>query len=152
MTPLPDPAHAGRAPGSASCAQMIYNVTEPPEGARCSERGCCSVADVRVIIPESRFTADGIDHSKAPSTFDACEWHWPAMRDACMRNGHRIVDTTGEIGELVADFPQCNVFSSDSGRLYASSRTNGSVPRATVDAWLVGQLRAQLERASAYYG
>ncbi len=125
-----------------------YQATTPPGGARCSMTGCATLAQVRVIIPKSRFTADGIDHRKDPSTFDACEWHWPAMRDASLRNGHRIVDTTGDIRQLAADFPHCNIFTSDSGRLYASAPLNGSPQSATVHAWLVVQLRAQLEQLS----
>ncbi len=131
-----------------SSPRPAYQATSPPADTKCDMRGCCSVANVRVIIPESRFTADGIDHSKDPSTFDACEWHWPAMRDACLRNGHRIVDITGDIRQLAAEFPRCNIFTSDGGRLYASAPLNGFAPDTTVDAWLAGQLRVQLEQLS----
>ena len=75
------------------------------------------------------------------------------MRDACVRNGHRIVDTTGDLAQLAADYPHCTIFASDGGRLFASARVNGSMQGVTVDAWLVGQLRVQLEQhMSACYG
>ena len=131
---------------------LTNHTTDPPEGATCNIKGCCAVAQVRMIIAPSRFDADGVDHSQDPSTFDTCEWHWPAMRASCLSSGHRIVDATGDTGELAAGFPQCSIFSSDAGRLYASARIGRSPQRATVHAWLVGQLRTQLERASACYG
>ncbi len=123
----------------------IYEATEPPCSAPCDISGCGSISVVRLLVAPSRFTADGVDHSKDPPTFDACELHWPEVRDAAQRNGYPVADITGNLAGLVADFPQCNVFCSDSGRLYASARVNGSVQGATVAAWLVGQLRAQLQ-------
>ncbi len=122
----------------------IYQATMPPDGATCETRGCCSVASVRLIVPALRFDADGVDHSNDPPTFDTCELHWPVMRDACRRNGHAVADTTGDLRALVADFPQCTIFASDGGRLYASARVNGSAQGTTVGAFLVGQLRIRL--------
>ncbi len=137
-----------------NCEQIsAYEATTPPDAATCGVRGCRTVAAVRMVIPQSRFEADGVEHSKDPSTFDTCEWHWPRMRDACVRNGHRIVDTTGDLAQLAADYPHCTIFASDGGRLFASARVNGSMQGVTVDAWLVGQLRVQLEQhMSACYG
>ena len=127
-----------------------YQATMPPDGnTTCDARGCCSVARVRLVIPPSRFEADGVDHSKDPPTFDACEWHYPPVRDAALRNGHQVVDATGEVGQLAADFPAWTVFYSDAGRLYASARLNGSVQGTTLDAYLVGQLREQMEAAES---
>ncbi len=75
------------------------------------------------------------------------------MRASCLSSGHRIVDATGDTGELAAGFPQCSIFSSDAGRLYASARIGRSPQRATVHAWLVGQPHAQLTQfPSACYG
>jgi len=121
-----------------------YEATTPPDGTTCDMRGCCSAAKVRMIIPKSRFEADGIDHSQDPPTFDACELHWPAVRDAAARNGHDVVDITGDLARLAADFAGWTVFHSDSGRLYASPPVNGPAQGVTVDAWLVGPLRAQM--------
>ncbi len=126
-----------------------YQAAIPPADATCDTRGCCSVAKVRIIIPKSRFGADGIDHSNDPPVFDACELHWPRIRDACLRNGHPVVDTTGDLRELAADFPTWSIFYSDGARLYASARVNGSRQGTTLDAYLIGQLRAQLKQTIA---
>lgn len=125
---------------------LTYHATDPPQGATCDIKGCGAAARVQVNVPACRFEADGVDHSKDPPTFKTCEWHWPRMRGACVRNGHQIVDTTGDLGQLAADYPHCSIFASDSGRLYASVRVNGSPQGGTVDAWLVGQLRVRLEQ------
>ncbi len=131
----------------SSIPGLTYQATKPPGGATCDTPGCCSAAKVRMIIPPSRFEADGIDHSKDPPTFDTCDLHWPGIRDACVRGGHTVADITGDIGELVADFPQWSVFASDGGRLYAADRVNGAGQGVTLDAYLVGQLRGQLQEA-----
>ena len=123
----------------------MYNATTPPDCATCGIKGCATTAAVRLIIPKSRFEADGIDHDNAPATFDTCEWHWPGMRDACLRNGHLVADITGDIRQLATDFPHCTIFTSDGGRLYASTRLPGAHQGTTVDAFLAGQLRRKLE-------
>jgi len=124
-----------------------YQAAVPPANATCDTRGCRSVAKVRIIIPRSRLEADGIDHSNDPPIFDACGLHWPRIRDACLRNGHPVVDTTGDLRELAADFTGWSIFYSDGARLYASARVKGSRQSTTLDAYLIGQLRAQLEQA-----
>jgi hypothetical protein len=121
-----------------------YQATEPPEDATCDTRGCGSVARVRLLIPKSRFEADGVDHDQDPPTFDVCQWHWLALRDACLRNGHAVVDATGDVHQLAAEFPTWTVFTSDGGRLYASPRVTGTGQGTTLDALLVGQLRTQM--------
>jgi len=136
-------------PTMSSHPSDSYQATMAPDSATCDMRGCCAAANVRMIIPRSRFEADGIDHTNDPPTFDACELHWPAIRDACQRNGHAVVDTTGDLRQLAADFPTWSIFCSDGGRLYASARVNGSAQGATLDAYLVGQLRAQLAATGA---
>ncbi len=120
-----------------------YQATEPPDGSTCDTRGCRSAAMVRLIIPPSRFEADGADHSQDPPVFGACEQHYPVIAGTAMRNGHTVVDTTGNIRDVMAEFPTWTVFLSDSGRLYASARVNGP-QGTTVDAYLVSQLRAQM--------
>ncbi len=121
-----------------------YEATQPPENATCDTPGCGSVAKVRMIIPKSLFTADGVDHSQDPPTFDACELHWPGIRDTCMRNGHAVVDVTGDLRELMGEFPRWTVFTSDGGWLYASARVGKSKQGVTVHAYLVGQLRREI--------
>jgi hypothetical protein len=118
---------------------MIYRATVPPEGATCDTERCGTDAMVRVIIPRSRFEADGT--GSAPDTWDSCDLHWPAFRDATMRHGHRVIDGTGELRELLRDFPGWRIFRSDMGRLYAAR------PGVTVYGWLTSQLRAQMQAA-----
>lgn len=118
-------------------ATMIYEATEPPHEATCDTQTCATAAMVRVIIPKSGFDADGADHSQA--TWDACDLHWPAFRDATLRNGHHIADTTGDLRQLLRDFPCWGIFRSDLGRLYASR------PGTTVYGWLAAQLRAEIQ-------
>jgi hypothetical protein len=122
----------------------IYRAVEPPEGAECSTGGCRGAARVRLLIPPSRFTADGQDHGDDPTQFDLCELHWPQIRSASEHNGHQVVDGTGDLRSLAADCPAWSVFASDGGRLYASTRLPGKRQGTTVDACLVGQLRAQI--------
>ena len=119
-----------------------YQATTPPDGTTCDMRGCGSAAEVRVIVPKPRFEADGAGHSRDPGTWDSCDLHWPRFRDAVMRNGHEVVDTTGDLRQLVADFGTWTVFKSDSGRLYAASYG------MTLYGWLVGPLRAEMQRAT----
>ncbi len=123
-----------------------YQATTPPADARCESTATCgSVAKVRVLVPRSRFMADGVDHCADPDWCDMCELHWTILRDTCVRNGHQVVDTTGSLRDLVAEFPEWKIFYSDGGRLYAAARLNGSVQGTTVDACLVGQLRARMQ-------
>jgi len=121
-----------------------YQATMPPDDTTCGMRSCSARATVRTVIPPSRFEADGVDHSQDPSTFDTCVCHWPIMRAAVLGNGHEITDTTGDIEALKADYPTWSVFRSDSGRLYAAA-CRGTGLGITLDAWLAGQLRAQME-------
>ncbi len=126
-----------------------YRATQPPADAECSTGGCRSAAKVRLLIPPSRFTADGQDHDQDPTQFDLCGLHWPAIRDASEHNGHQVVDITGDLRQLVADYPNWSVFASDGGRLYAAACRNGSGQGTTLDAYLVGQLRTQIAATDA---
>ncbi len=81
--------------------------------------------------------------------FDLCYLHWPAIRDASQHNGHKVVDATGDLRSLITDYPEWSIFASDGGRLYASARLNGSPQGITLDAYLVGQLRAQIAATHA---
>jgi hypothetical protein len=93
---------------------------------------------VRVAIPRSRFDASGAD---SPDTWDSCDLHWPAFRDACMRNGHQVIDASGDWRQILTDCPGWRIFRSDLGRLY------GTRPGVTVYGWLAAQLRAEIEAA-----
>lgn len=120
---------------------MIYQATLPPPEATCDTARCATAAMVRVLVPRSRFDADGA--GSARDTWDACDLHWPAFRDATARNGHRVTDATGDPQQLVAEFPGWRIFRSDMGRLYASR------PGTTVYGWLTAQLRAEIQRRQA---
>ncbi len=125
---------------------LTYQVTTPPAYSTCQGDLCGSVAAVRLTIPRPRFTADGLhDDDGALVTWDTCDLHWPSLRDTCVRSGHQIVDQTGDLRRLSAEFTVWNIWRSDQGRLYASARLNGSVQGTTVHAYLVGHLRAQME-------
>ena len=130
-------------------AQMsTYEATSPPEGATCQSDHCRSAAVVRLIIPRPRLTADGVHtDADAITTWDNCDLHWPGFRDVCVRSGHTVLDRTGDLRELASASPEWAIFASDGGRLYASRRLNGH--GTTVDAYLVGPLRAQMQAVDA---
>ncbi len=115
---------------------MIYQATLPPAGAPCDRDFCATDALVRVIFPRSGFDADG--SAPAHGTWDSCDLHWPEFRDATVRNGHRITDTTGDPRRLLAEFPGWQIFRSDLGRLYAAR------PGVTVYGWLTAHLRTEI--------
>ncbi len=110
-----------------------------------------TVAEVRLLMQSHR-VEEGGNAAHSSRTFDACDLHIPRMRDACLRGGHQVVDTTGDLAGLAAGCPDWNVFRSDSGRLYASTRLDGSLQGTTVQAWLVGQLHARIDKAAAARG
>ncbi len=97
---------------------MIYRATVPPDCTTCDTDGCGTVASVRVAIPRSRFDATGADPSQ--DTWDSCDLHWPAFRDATMRNGHQVADDTGDWRQILSDYPGWRIFRSD---------MDGSTPR-----------------------
>jgi hypothetical protein len=96
---------------------------------------------VRVTFPPARFDAAGAGGSSG--VWDSCDLHWPAFRDATIRNGHQISDATGDPRQLLTEFPGWRIFRSDMGRLYASR------PGTTVYGWLTAQLRAEIQRRQA---
>lgn len=126
---------------------MIYQLTTPPHGQRCSAPGDGTLAVVRVITPREHFEADGTDYSEVSAALDFCDHCWPRILDGYQRFGHKIVDTTGNLRLLAGEFPRWRIFHSDGGRLYASARVNGSQQGTTVYAWTVAGLRAEIEQA-----
>lgn len=116
---------------------MIYQAAVPPRGATCDRSTCATVALVRVTFPPARFDAAGASGSSG--VWDSCDLHWPAFRDATIRNGHQITDATGDPRQLLREFPGWRIFRSDLGRLYASR------PGTTVYGWLTAQLREQIQ-------
>ena len=120
---------------------MIYQATVPPQGAACDRDTCATDAMVRVTFPRSRFDADS--SVAARDTWDSCDLHWPAFRDAALRNGHQVTDTTGDPRRLLSEFPGWRIFRSDLGRLYAAR------PGITVYGWLTAQLRAEIQACQA---
>ncbi len=135
------PAAPARRPAGAP---MVYRAAVPPHGAACDHHTCATPALVRVVFPRSRFDADG--SPPAPGSWDSCDLHWPAFRDATLRNGHHITDTTGDPRQLLTEFPGWRIFRSDLGRLYAAR------PGTTVYGWLTAQLRAEIRRWQAGSG
>jgi hypothetical protein len=123
---------------------VIYHATVPPQGATCDHHTCATLALVRVVFPRSRFDADG--YEAGLGSWDSCDLHWPAFRDATIRNGHHVTDTTGDPRQLPSEFPGWRIFRSDLGRLYAAR------PGTTVYGWLTAQLRAEIQRYQAGRG
>ncbi len=109
---------------------------------------------VRVGLGVADHLAGGplpVDGHPPLAGWDMCDLHWPKFREACERGGHPVVDSTGDLRSLQDAFPRWNVWSSDSGRLYAARYLTGpDGPHATtVDAYLVAQLRAEMRAAEA---
>lgn len=82
---------------------MIYRATEPPKDATCDTDRCGTAAMVRLTIPRSQFEAGGA--GQKVGHWDTCDLHWPAFRDTVARNGHTIVDATGDPHDLLTEFP-----------------------------------------------
>ena len=123
----------------------IYQASVPPAGAPCQSDLCRTRAVVRLTVRPLRFTADGGPADvRDVTTWDTCDLHWPGFRDVVVRSGHDIADCTGDLGALVTDFPKWDIWRSDLGRLYASTVLPGG-NGATVDAYLTGQLRAEMQ-------
>jgi len=121
-----------------------YQASVPPAGATCQSDLCRSTAVVRLTVPPQRFTADGVPpDAREVVTWDSCDLHWPAFRDVCVRSGHEVADGTGDLGVLATESPKWDIWRSDLGRYYASTvLPNGN--GTTVDAYLIGQLRAEM--------
>lgn len=120
---------------------MIYQATVPPQRATCDRDTCASDAMVRVTFSRSWFDAGSPETTHG--TWDSCDLHWPAFRDATLRNGHQVTDTTGDPRRLLPEFPGWRIFRSDLGRLYAAR------PGITVYGWLTAQLRAEIQACRA---
>jgi len=121
-----------------------YQAAMPPAGATCHCNLCRSVAVVRLIMPLP--TISGPDADSPLAIWDMCKLHWPSLRGACERSGHPVTDTTGDLRTVQDEFGHWNVWTSDAGRLYAACYVTGpDGPHGiTVDAFLAGQLRAQM--------
>jgi hypothetical protein len=128
---------------------LLHQAAIPAAGATCHGNLCRSVAVVRLIV--SRPKISGQDADLPLAVWDMCELHWPSLRWACERSGHPVVDTTGDLRALQDEFPDWNVWSSDAGRLYAACYVTGpDGPHGiTVDAFLVGRLRAEMHIVQA---
>jgi len=123
-----------------------YHASIPPDGATCQSDLCRSRAVVRLTVPPRGFTADG--GPAEVTTWDSCDLHWVAFRDVCLRSGHEIADCTGDLGALVDESPRWDIWRSDLGRLYAST-VLPSRHGTTVDAYLIGQLRAEMREVES---
>jgi hypothetical protein len=124
---------------------LTYQAAIPPAGATCHGNLCGSAAIVRLIAPRPKIR--GHDDDSPLAVWDMCELHWPSLRWACEQSGHLVIDTTGSLRTLQGEFRRWNVWSSDEGRLYAACYVTRPHGRGgtTVDAFLVGQLRAAMQ-------
>ena len=128
---------------------LSYQAAIPTAGATCHGDQCGSVAVVRLTVPRPKIS--GQDDDSPLAILDMCELHWPPFRSVCERSGHPVIDTTGNLRTLQDEFRRWNVWSSDAGRLYAACYVTGpdGPHGTTVDAFLVGQLRAQMQAIDA---
>ena len=128
---------------------LPYEASIPVAGATCHGSLCRSVAVVRLVLPRPKIS--GQDDDPPLAVWDMCELHWPSLRWACERSGHPVIDTTGNLRALQDEFRRWNVWASDAGRLYAARYITGpDGPHGiTVDAFLAGQLRAQMQAVEA---
>jgi hypothetical protein len=133
----------------SNASGLPYQAAIPTAGASCHGNLCGSVAVVRLIMP--RPTIGGPDDDSPLAVWDMCALHWPSLRWACERSGHPVIDTTGDLRALQEEFPGRNVWTSDAGRLYAACYVTGpdGPYGITVDAFLAGQLRAQMHAVQA---
>jgi hypothetical protein len=120
-----------------------YEIKEPPNAEQCNTHACIQTATVRVIIPREMLP-DACDSL----TEDQCCICWPKLRRNLTERGHEIRDITGDPDCLAAEYPGSTVFRSDEGILYASLPVPGTPQRTTLDAYLVGHLRAQVDLAT----
>jgi hypothetical protein len=102
----------------------------PPPGATCCL--CGTVAAVRLVTR----------HGDDPT--DYCDLlHWPPVAAGIRARGLDLVDTTGDLAAVKAEFGTWDIWRSSSGRLYAST-VLGNGQGTTVDAFLIGPLREQM--------
>jgi hypothetical protein len=109
---------------------LTCQASVPPPGATCACPYCCSTAAVRLVT----------HHGAEPA--DYCELDWPLVSESIAALGQAVVDVTGDLWTVCAEFPNWDVFQSSTGRFYASTSLDGQ--GTTVDAYLVGELRAQM--------
>jgi hypothetical protein len=128
---------------------LPYEAAIPPAGATCHGNLCGSAAVVRLIVPRPKIS--GQDDDSPLAVWDVCELDWPIFRSICERSGHTVIDTTGDLRTLQDEFRRWNVWISDTGRLYAARHITGpdGMRGITVDAFLAGQLRAQMHAVEA---
>ncbi len=110
-----------------------YQVSVPPADATCTCAFCGSTAVVRLVT-----------HRDA-QPMDICDLHWPGTRGTVTAEGHIIVDVTGDLQAVGDDFPDWSIWTASTGRMYATTvMSNGQ--GTTVDAFLIGPLRAQMAK------
>jgi hypothetical protein len=112
---------------------LTCQVSFAPPGATCAFPYCFSTAVVRLVT----------HHGAEPN--DYCELDWPLISESIAAHGQAIVDVTGDLWTARAEFPNWDIFQSCTGRFYASTSLGGQ--GATVDAYLIGDLQAQMVKA-----
>jgi hypothetical protein len=110
-------------------------MTIPPKGAECCARLCRTVAVVRLVV---RHDADPADY---------CDLDWRNVRATILARGHSLVDNTGDVGELQAEYQNWHIWQCRTGLFYATAVFNGQ--GTTVYAYLVGKLRAEIAAVEA---
>lgn len=115
---------------------ILYQVSQAPPGTTCQHTLCCGAATVRL--------------RKSPSgePADFCDMDFNIARSKLVALGQRIVDTTGDLPAVEAEFGNSwNVWRSrPAGRIYATT-TMPSGQGMTVDDFLAGPLRTKMLEA-----
>jgi len=110
--------------------RIACQVSIPPQGAECSHECCATPAVVRLVT-----------HHGADPT-DWCDLDWRRVRATILARGHTIVDTTGDVWSLRAEFPNWHIWESCTGLFYATANFDGQ--GTTVHSYLIGKLRAEI--------
>ncbi len=129
-------------PGSAANSQdhaehpgLSGQASIPPQGAECGYAHCRTVAVVRLV------THRGADPA------DYCDLDWRRVRAEVLARGCSLVDITGDVWALRAEFPDWHIWECCTGLFYATAVFDGQ--GTTRYAYLVGKLRAEIAEAEA---
>ncbi len=115
---------------------LSHQASIPPDGATCTSEYCRSIAVVRLLAHRNAHPAD------------YCELHWPGVAGSLATRGIRVVDTTGDLDAVKDHFPQWHIWTSSSGRIYATA-VLVSGQGTTVDGFLAGQVCTQMATLEA---
>jgi hypothetical protein len=115
--------------------RVACQVSIPPQDTECSYQYCASVAVVRLVAHQGTDPAD------------YCDLDWRRVRSTVLARGHSLIDITGDVWALRAEFPGWHIWECCAGLWYATAVFDGQ--GTTRYAYLVGKLRAEIAEAEA---